>query len=202
MSWNPNQGQNPNQQPPPYTGYPPQQDNPYGGQQYGYGQQPPQQPYGGQYQQQQYQQPYGNPAYGAAPNVGPLGPSTANMDPKTAAGVSYILTWLTGLIIFLMEKQNRFVRFHALQAILLGVGASVLSIAFYIVFIILVIVAAAANSSVLAGLFSLIGVLGFLAIAVGSFIGWLLGMINAFQGKYIKLPIIGNWAERGAGPSV
>ncbi len=38
MSWNPNQGQNPNQQP-PYTNYPPPQGNPSGGQQYGYGQQ-------------------------------------------------------------------------------------------------------------------------------------------------------------------
>jgi uncharacterized membrane protein len=55
---------------------------------------------------------------------------------------------------------------------------------------------------VLVGFFSLIVVLGFLAIGVASLIGWLLGMINAFQGKYIKLPIIGKWAERGAGPAV
>ncbi len=195
MSWNPNQGQNPNQQP-PYTNYPPPQGNPSGGQQYGYGQQQQQQ-YGNQ-----YQQPYGAPPYGAPANVSPLGPSSTNMDPKTAAGVSYILTWLTGLIIFVMEKQNRFVRFHALQAILLGVTATVVSIAFYIVIFILLIIAAAANSNFLAGLFGLLLLLGFLVIGVGGFIGWLLGLINAFQGKYFKLPVLGNWADKWAGTGI
>ncbi len=170
MSWNPNQGQNPNQQP-PYTNYPPPQGNPSGGQQYGYGQ---------QHQQQyanQYQQPYGAPPYGAPANVSPLGPSST-------------------------KKQNRFVRFHALQAILLGVTATVVSIAFYIVIFILLIIAAAANSNFLAGLFGLLLLLGFLVIGVGGFIGWLLGLINAFQGKYFKLPVLGNWADKWAGTGI
>jgi len=202
MSWNPNQGQNPNPQP-PYTNYPPPQGNPYGGQQYGYGQQQQQQ-YGGQYQQpygNQNQQPYGVPPYGAPANVSPLGPSSIGMDPKVSAGLGY-LVWILSIVFFFMEKQNRFVRFHTLQAILLGLAATVVSIAFYVVIFILLIIAAAANSSVLLGLFSVISGLGYLVIVVGGFVGWLLGMINAFQGKYFKLPVIGDWADKWAGTGI
>jgi uncharacterized membrane protein len=195
MSWNPNQGQNPNQQP-PYTNYPPPQGNPYGGQQYGYGQQQQQQ-YGNP-----YQQPYGAPPYAGAPaNASPLGPSSIGMDPKVSAGLGY-LVWVLSIVFFFIEKQNRFVRFHALQAILLGVGATVVFIAFYIVLFILLVIAGAANSNVLAGIIGLLSILGYLVIVVGGFIGWLLGMINAFQGKYFKIPVIGNWADKWAGAGI
>ena len=71
--------------------------------QYGY-QQPP--PYG----QQQYdanQQPFG--AAAAA-----LGPTSMGMQANVAAGLNYLFGWIGGLIFFLGEKQNRFVRFHAM----------------------------------------------------------------------------------------
>src|SRR5436853_7023740 len=136
MSWNPNQGQDPNQ-PSQYGGYsPPQQPQPQptdpysgqqpgygqqsgygqqpGGQQPGYGQQPGGQQYGN-YQQGGYQQgPYGVPPGGAQ---SPLGPTSMGMQPNVEAGLSYVFFWVTGLIFFLMEKQNRFVRFHAMQSI-------------------------------------------------------------------------------------
>ncbi len=194
MSWNPNQGQNPNQQP-PYTNYPPPQDNPYGGQQYGYGQQQQQQ-YGNQ-----YQQPYGAPQYGAPASASPLGPSSIGMDPKVSAGLGY-LVWVLSIVFFFIEKQNRFVRFHTLQSILLGVSSFVVFIALYIVLFILLVIAGAVNSNVLAGIIGLLSILGYLVIVVGGFIGWLLGMINAFQGKYFKLPVIGNWAEKWAGAGI
>lgn len=195
MNWNPNQGQDPNQ-PNQYGGYaPPQQSAPYGGQPH-YGQQ-------GEYRQQQgYQQPGGyqhqgyqqsgygqQPPYGQPPmgSVSPLGPSSIGMDPKVSAGLSYLIT-IVGLVFFFIEKQNRFVRFHALQSVLLAISA-------FVLFFVLIFVgfAAAFVSSTLAGL---IFSLGYLVVIAGSFIGWLIGMINAFQGKYFKLPVIGNLAER------
>ena len=51
-----------------------------------------------------------------------------SMDPKTAAGLSDPGIWVTGLIFFLLEKQNCFVRFHAMQSILFFGGLVVLSI--------------------------------------------------------------------------
>jgi uncharacterized membrane protein len=40
----------------------------------------------------------------------------------------YLFTWLTGLIFYLIEKDDKKVRFHAMQAILLGVVMFVLSL--------------------------------------------------------------------------
>src|SRR6266536_3408205 len=155
MSWNPNQGQDPNQ-PSQYGGYTPppsqpQPTDPYSGpqagqqagygQQGGYGQQQSGQQYGGYqppqggYQQPGYQPPQGGyqqGPYGAPPSgaQSPLGPSSMGMQPNVAAGLSYVLGWVTGLIFFLIEKQNRFVRFHAMQSILFFGGLTVLNVIF------------------------------------------------------------------------
>ncbi|TMC95984.1 MAG: hypothetical protein E6J11_12635 [Chloroflexi bacterium] len=194
MSWNPNQGQDPNQ-PNQYGGYvPPQPGAPVGGQ-------PNYQQPGG-YQQQGYQQsgygqqpPYGQPPYGQPPmgNVSPLGPSSIGMDPKVSAGLGYLIL-VVGLIFFFIEKQNRFVRFHTLQAVLLAISLFVL---FFVI-----IFAGIAAAFVNGGLAGLIFSLGNLVVWVGGFIAWLVGMINAFQGKYFKLPVIGDLAERWSGTGI
>lgn len=166
--------------PPPAPGY--QQPNS------GY-----QQPNSGYQQEQQsnyqYQQPYGQP--GQVFNTGhPHGPSSMNMEPNTAAGLSYLAGWITGLIFFLVEKQNRFVRFNAMQSILLSAAAVVASIVLTIVLTIVAFI-------------PVIGLLGLLLwplFYLAAFGVWIYLLINAFQGKYIKLPIIGNYAERFANP--
>jgi len=158
------QGQDPNQQGQytnqGYGGYTPPQPqptDPYSGQQYG-------QPGG-------YQQPFGAP-----------GASTTSigLTQNTAAGLSYLFTWVSGLIIFLTEKQNRFVRFHAMQSILFFGGLTVLN--------------------VLIGVIGAIGIpfIGFLGWIVWPvwLVGWIVLMINGFQGNYFKLPIVGDYAEK------
>lgn len=193
MSWNPNQ--DPNQQSQYGGGYapPPQPTDPYSGQ--GYQQQPGYQQPG--YQQPGYQQPnYQQPGYQPPPGPGfqqsyaapggnsQYGPSTMNMDPKVAAGLSYVLTWVTGLVFFFMEKQNRFVRFHAMQSVLFFGGLTVLNIILGVLgnfpFIGLL-------ASILGGLLGIVWVVGYIVL-----------LINGFQGKYFKLPVIGDYAERYA----
>lgn len=175
MSWNPNQQQVPNQAN-PYGDYPPVSSptDPYNGQQ-GYGSQ---QPYGNSIP------PLGNSgAY--SPGAG-SGASSMNMQPNMAAGLSYVAGWITGLIFFLLEKRNPFVRFHAMQSILFFGGLSVLSI--------VLSMAASFSPSLLSLAFSCVsGLLGLV-----GFVGWIVLMINGFQGKYFKLPVIGDYAERYA----
>ncbi len=191
MSWNPNQGQDPNQQG-QYGGYtpPPNPNDPYGAQQGGYQQggyqQPP--PYG-QQQYGGYQQPYGAPMGGAAA-ASALGPTSMGMQANVAAGLSYIVGWITGLIFFLSEKQNQFVRFHAMQSILFSGGLTVL----YIVVWVLDVVFAVANIGVLAVLFGCL----FWLVGLAAFVVWIILLINAFQGKKFKLPVIGDYAEKYA----
>jgi uncharacterized membrane protein len=196
MSWNPNQGQDPNQ-PGQYGGYvppsQPQPTDPYSNPQPGYGQQPggSQQPgyqQQGGYQQPGYQQPggyqqgpYGTPPYGAQ---SPLGPTSMGMQPNIEAGLSYVLGWVTGLIFFLMEKQNRFVRFHAMQSILFFGGLTVVQIILNVI----------GNFPFLGFFTSLVGV----AVGIIGIVGYIVLLINAFQGKYFKLPIVGDYAEKYA----
>jgi uncharacterized membrane protein len=186
MSWNPNQGQDPNQQS-QYGGYNPPPQGQYGnynppppaGEQPGYQYNAYNQPGGA------YQQPYGAPPVGTA---SPLGPSSIGMDPKIAAGLGY-LVGIVGLIFFFIEKKNRFVKFNALQAIFLHFGFGIVEFVVFIVYFTLLI---ATNGSGIVGLFGcLLGLVG-----IGWFVGWLIAMIQAFQGKYFKFPLIGDWADR------
>jgi uncharacterized membrane protein len=188
--------QDPNQQYPNSGQYgggytPPQPTDPYSGQQYGQPQQPP---YGqpgqgqqyGQYGQpgQQYGQP-GQPGYQQPYGTPPPSGTSMGMAQNTEAGLSYVLGWITGLIFFLGEKQNRFVRFHAMQSILFFGSASILNVILNI-----------AGSSVhgLGIAFScLSGIVG-----IASLVIWVILLINSFQGKYFKLPVVGDYAEKYA----
>jgi len=105
---------------------------------------------------------------------------------KTSTGLTeniagllcYVLGWISGLIFFLIEKENKFVRFHALQSIIVFGVLTVACIVFgWIPFIGLVV-----NS--------LIGVL--------ALILWIVLMIKAYQGEKYKLPWAGNLAEKYA----
>jgi uncharacterized membrane protein len=212
MSWNPNQGQDPNQpaQPEGYQqqpGYQPGGYQPGGYQQGGYQQQPgyqsggyqpggyQQQPGyqpGGYQQQQNYQQPYGTP-YMASSN--PNGPTSMGMDANVAAGLSYLFSIIGGLIFYFGEKQNRFVRFHAMQSILFNAFWIVLFIAFFTVQSILY------ATVILTPLALVLTCLTFL-LPFAILVLWIILMVYAFQGKYFKLPVIGDYAEKYATPTI
>lgn len=106
---------------------------------------------------------------------------------KTALGIEanlegllcYVLGWITGLIFLLVEKDNQFVRFHAVQSIIVFGAYTVL--AFIIGFI--------------PGIWVFSWILGALA-----FILWIVLMIKAYQGQKFKLPISGDIAERNSKP--
>ncbi len=180
MSWNPNQGQDPNAQN-PYGGYN-QPNGPQGqpGYQYNAYGQP-----GGQYQQAS--------SGAAAATANPLGPSSIGMDPKISAGLGYLIG-IVGLIFFFIEKQNRFVKFHSLQAIFLHFGFAIVYVILVIPYIIIVAAVASSGSGAAGGIITLFSCL-FGLVGIAWFVGWLIAMIQAFTGKYFKLPLIGTWAD-------
>jgi uncharacterized membrane protein len=192
MSWNPNQGQDPNQPAQP-EGYP-QQGAYQGGyqQQPGYQQGSYQQQPGGYQQQTNYQQPYGTP-YMATPN--PNGPTSMGMDANVEAGLSYLFSIVGGLIFYFGEKQNRFVRFHAMQSILFNVFWIVL---FIVLFTVQSLLYASVILIPLGFVFTCLTILLPLALLVV----WIVLMVYAFQGKYFKLPVIGDYAEKYAAPTM
>lgn len=100
--------------------------------------------------------------------------STMNMDPKLAAALSYVVWFITGIIFFVMEKENKHVRFHAMQSIFATVALIVINT-----------------------VLSFIPILGWLAMllmAPLTFILWIFLMYKAYQGESFKLPIIGDLA--------
>ena len=124
-----------------------------------------------------------------------IGKSSTGLEENVAALLSYIFTWVSELVFFVMEKDSRLVRFHAMQAILLGATATVVGIAIWIfAFVIGLIVGQI--SSVLGMLVSLVTGLLALVFFVAVVIGWVMCLIKAYGGQYFKLPIIGNFAEK------
>ncbi len=144
------------------------------------------------------QQPYGTPQ--GAPLPPPAPQSGLGMDPKVAAAISYI--WIVGLIFFFIEKENRFVRFHAMQSILVGIANTVVMFALIIVAFILTFVGAALASALGDAGGVIFAMLVFLIWAVVwivpivVLIGIIFTAIKAYQGQTIKLPIIGSMAEK------
>ena len=121
--------------------------------------------------------------------------SSTGLDENIAALLSYIFGWVSGLIFFLIEKDSRLVRFHAMQSILFNVLIIVLVFVFWILTFILVLIGAAIGD-VIGTIFSLLATLLWLVFSVGILIAWILCLVKAFQGQYFKLPIIGNFAEK------
>lgn len=121
--------------------------------------------------------------------------SSTGLDENIAALLSYIFGWVSGLIFFLLEKDSRLVRFHAMQSILLNVLAIVLVFVVWIATVVMVIVGAAVGD-ILGTLFTLLATLIWVVFGIGMLIAVILCLVKAFQGQYFKLPIIGNFAEK------
>ena len=123
------------------------------------------------------------------------GKSSTGLDENIAALLSYIFGWVSGLIFFLIEKDSRLVRFHAMQSllfnILVGVAVFVLWIVLFVFFLIL-----SQISGVLSTIASLVSVLIWVVLSIAILVGWVMCLIKAYQAQYFKLPIIGNFAEK------
>ena len=124
-----------------------------------------------------------------------VGKSSTGLDENIAALLSYVFNWVSGLIFFLIEKDSRLVRFHAMQSILLTASAVVLGIVLWIAWVVLAIILAM-MSDVLASLVSIVVGLLMFVFYIGILVAWVLCLIKAYQKQYFKLPIIGNFAEK------
>ena len=130
------------------------------------------------------------------------GKSALGLDGNVAAALGYPIG-IIAIICLIMEKENRFVKFHAWQAILLYIALVAVWIALVVLSIILGVIGIAASAAGSAGgaLGSIIGLLWtlvWLAVFLGGFIAIIIGAVKAYGGNYFKLPIIGNMAEKFA----
>ena len=125
----------------------------------------------------------------------PATKSSTGLDENVAALLSYVFTWLSGLIFFLIEKNSRLVRFHAMQSILLFGVLFVGEFALWIVSFILAIILGYISGLLGTIAWALLSLVGFV-LFIAAVIGWVICMIKAYQLQYFKLPLIGNFAEK------
>ncbi|MFU8796951.1 MAG: DUF4870 domain-containing protein [Dehalococcoidia bacterium] len=103
------------------------------------------------------------------------GPSSIGLEPNTAGLLCYLGFWITGIIFLIIEQENRFVRFHALQSIVTFGGLAIIG--------------------------ALLSLIPFMGIVFGPIIGvlilvlWILMMVKAHQGELYRLPLAGLVAE-------
>jgi uncharacterized membrane protein len=88
----------------------------------------------------------------------------------------YVLGWVTGIIFLLIEKDNKFVRFHAWQSIFVFGAYTILALIF--------------------GWIPFIGWVMTYILGVLAFILWVFLMYKAYKGEQYKLPLVGDLAAK------
>jgi uncharacterized membrane protein len=99
------------------------------------------------------------------------GRSSTGLEENVAGFLCYLLWFVTGIVFLVVERESRFVKFHAKQS----------TITFLVLFVILLLI----------GWIPVIGAM----VWILSLVLWLLLMIKALQGKRYSLPIVGKVVE-------
>ena len=101
--------------------------------------------------------------------------TSTGFDANVAAALSYLVGFVTGIIFLLLEKDNKFVRFHAMQSTLVFIGIVLIDILLQMV--------------------PILGALVVIFVVIPlSAILWLVLMFKAYQGEQFKLPLVGQMA--------
>ncbi len=105
-------------------------------------------------------------------NKGKGSKTMLDLEENVEGALCYALGFITGVVFLLLEKENKFVRFHAMQSLIVFLG----------LFIITAI--------------PFIGWLASIFVAPLGLILWLVLIYKAYQGEKFKLPIVGDFAEK------
>ncbi len=119
--------------------------------------------------------------------------SALGLDANITALIGYIVG-IVALVLVFIEKENKWVRFHALQSTLYHVGFFVLF--FTLAIIIGIISFILSQFSDIFGLISMLLYLLLFALWLVWFVGMIYGAVKAYQGNNFKYPVVGNMAEK------
>jgi uncharacterized membrane protein len=133
-------------------------------------------------------------AYASENTASPAREPLSDSD-RAFAAISYILGILVALVICLVKKDNRFVRFHAMQAVLADIAVAIISFAMVILAIAAVIIGVVTKNlaAFLAFPAFYLAILAFslLILAIRLFLAW-----KAYGGESLRIPLLGGLAER------
>ncbi len=109
-------------------------------------------------------------------NEGSTTTTSTGLTQNIAGLLCYLFGFVTGVIFLLIEKDNKFVRFHAYQSI----------VAFAFLFIL----------GIILSLIPFIGWIIGLILSPFYFALWVFLMYKAYKNEWIKLPVAGDYAEK------
>ena len=102
-------------------------------------------------------------------------PATDNSNSRLVATLAYLGGAISGVVVLVIEKNDPFVRFHAMQSTVLFLGVLVVN---------LVVIS-----------LPVVGLVVSVPFVVAVVAIWVLMMVKAFRGERYKLPYVGDFAE-------
>jgi uncharacterized membrane protein len=115
------------------------------------------------------------------PETSPSTKTSTGLEQNVAGLLCYVAGWISGIVFLILEKENQFVRFHAVQSIVVFGAITVVTI-----------------------ILSIIPIIGWIIswiIWVLAIILWIVLMLKAYQGQKYKLPVAGDIAEKNSKPA-
>jgi uncharacterized membrane protein len=112
--------------------------------------------------------------------------------PENIAGALAYLTFIPAIVLLVVKPLNKnlFVRFHAIQSLLVSVAGLLITTVIRLAGYVLVLIPTAGP---------LLVVLLYAVAVFGGLCVWLVLMVKALQGEAFKLPALGSLAEQYAG---
>jgi uncharacterized membrane protein len=105
--------------------------------------------------------------------------TSLGMDENIEGLLCYVLGWVSGIAFLILEKSNKFVRFHAMQSLITFLSITA--------------------ASMILGVIPYFGWLLSLLLWIISLLLWIIMMLKALKGEWYKLPVAGDFAERFVG---
>jgi len=116
--------------------------------------------------------------------------TTLGIPPNLAAALAYLLAWVSGIIVLLIEKENRYVRFHAAQSVLVFGGLTVLGMLLPIAGNILGII------PLIGPIFkAILSIISFL-LGLAALVTWVGLVLLALFGRDYRVPYLDSYADQ------
>jgi uncharacterized membrane protein len=106
------------------------------------------------------------------------------LEPNVAGLLCYVLGWISGIVFLVLEPKDKFVRFHAIQSIIVFGAINVASLILW-------------GLTWIPFIWILFLIINYI-VGVFALIMWIVLMVKAYQGTKFKVPVAGDIAERNA----
>jgi len=108
--------------------------------------------------------------------------TSTGLTENVAGLLCYVAGWASGLVFILIEKENKIVRFHAMQSI----------VAFGAITVLLIILTTLGLMPVIGILFDILSIF----VWILSVVLWIVLMVKAYQETSFTLPGAGDFAQK------